>query len=70
MSAAAGTPTPTAINGAPPSMLSPTAIASFPVPPANGTTEIYANGIPHYTGETERETEKEKLIEEVRERER
>ncbi|XP_012945743.1 CUGBP Elav-like family member 3-B [Aplysia californica] len=47
-----GTPTPAAINGAPPSMLSPTAMASFPVPPANGTTEIYTNGIPHYTAVT------------------
>uniref|UniRef100_A0A2C9K7N6 RRM domain-containing protein n=1 Tax=Biomphalaria glabrata TaxID=6526 RepID=A0A2C9K7N6_BIOGL len=44
-----GTPTPT-INGAPPSMLSPTAMASFPMPPSNGTAEIYTNGIPHYTG--------------------
>ncbi|XP_055873142.1 CUGBP Elav-like family member 3-B isoform X8 [Biomphalaria glabrata] len=43
-----GTPTPT-INGAPPSMLSPTAMASFPMPPSNGTAEIYTNGIPHYT---------------------
>ncbi|XP_059150202.1 CUGBP Elav-like family member 3-B isoform X8 [Physella acuta] len=44
-----GTPTPT-INGAPPSMLSPTAMASFPMPPTNGAAEIYTNGIPHYTG--------------------
>ncbi|XP_059150205.1 CUGBP Elav-like family member 3-B isoform X10 [Physella acuta] len=43
------TPTPT-INGAPPSMLSPTAMASFPMPPTNGAAEIYTNGIPHYTG--------------------
>ncbi|XP_059150200.1 CUGBP Elav-like family member 3-B isoform X6 [Physella acuta] len=42
------TPTPT-INGAPPSMLSPTAMASFPMPPTNGAAEIYTNGIPHYT---------------------
>lgn len=47
----AGTATAT-INGAPPSMLSPTAVASFQVPPANGqAAEVYANGIPHYTGE-------------------
>ncbi|XP_076444768.1 CUGBP Elav-like family member 3-A isoform X2 [Babylonia areolata] len=46
---ATGTAT-AAINGAPPSMLSPTAVASFQVPPANGqATEVYANGIPHYT---------------------
>ncbi|BFZ13614.1 hypothetical protein BsWGS_16653 [Bradybaena similaris] len=43
-----GTPTPS-INGAPPSMLSPTAMASFSVPPSNGAAEIYTNGIPHYT---------------------
>ncbi|KAJ8313418.1 hypothetical protein KUTeg_009046 [Tegillarca granosa] len=44
----------TAINGAPPSVLSPTAVASFPLPQANGQgPEIYAaaNGIPHYPGE-------------------
>ncbi|KAK7450682.1 hypothetical protein BaRGS_00039908 [Batillaria attramentaria] len=46
---ASGTAT-AAINGAPPSMLSPTAVASFQVPPANGqAAEVYANGIPHYT---------------------
>ena len=45
-----GTPTPASINGGPPSMLSPTAVASFSVPPTNGAAEIYANGIPHYTG--------------------
>ncbi|RUS79199.1 hypothetical protein EGW08_013028, partial [Elysia chlorotica] len=48
-----GTPTPASINGGPPSMLSPTAVASFSVPPTNGAAEIYANGIPHYTGTTE-----------------
>ena len=49
--AVAGTAT-AAINGAPPSMLSPTAVASFQVPPANGqAAEVYANGIPHYTGQ-------------------
>lgn len=43
-----------AINGGPPSMLSPTAVASFQVPPSNGqATEVYANGIPHYTGRIE-----------------
>jgi len=46
-----GTPTP-AINGAPPSMLSPTAMASFPVPPTNGAAELYANGIPAFTAVT------------------
>ncbi|XP_070184658.1 CUGBP Elav-like family member 3-A isoform X7 [Littorina saxatilis] len=45
---ASGTAT-AAINGAPPSMLSPTAVASFQVPPSNGqAAEVYANGIPHY----------------------
>jgi len=40
------TPTPT-INGAPPSMLSPTAM--MPMAQANGAAEIaYANGIPHF----------------------
>ncbi|GFR87330.1 CUGBP Elav-like family member 3 [Elysia marginata] len=47
-----GTPTPASINGGPPSMLSPTAVASFSVPPTNGAAEIYANGIPHYTAVT------------------
>ncbi|XP_056003078.1 CUGBP Elav-like family member 3-B isoform X3 [Ostrea edulis] len=42
----------TAINGAPPSVLSPTALAGFQIPQHNGQTpEIYANGIPHYPGE-------------------
>lgn len=46
---ASGTATAT-INGGPPSMLSPTAVASFQVPPSNGqAAEVYANGIPHYT---------------------
>ncbi|KAK2187061.1 hypothetical protein NP493_178g01002 [Ridgeia piscesae] len=38
----------TAINGAPPTMLSPT-MASFPVASANGqTVEVYPNGVPPY----------------------
>ncbi|XP_061185406.1 CUGBP Elav-like family member 3-B isoform X2 [Saccostrea echinata] len=43
----------TGINGAPPSVLSPTALAGFQIPQHNGQTpEIYAaNGIPHYPGE-------------------
>lgn len=42
----------TAINGAPPSVLSPTALAGFQIPQHNGQTpEMYANGIPHYPGE-------------------
>ncbi|XP_065924334.1 CUGBP Elav-like family member 3-A isoform X3 [Magallana gigas] len=41
-----------AINGAPPSVLSPTALAGFQIPQHNGQTpEMYANGIPHYPGE-------------------
>ncbi|XP_069103035.1 CUGBP Elav-like family member 4 isoform X2 [Argopecten irradians] len=41
-----GTPT---LNGGPPSVLSPTAVASFQMSQSNGQTqEIYANGIPHY----------------------
>ncbi|XP_070184660.1 CUGBP Elav-like family member 4 isoform X9 [Littorina saxatilis] len=48
---ASGTAT-AAINGAPPSMLSPTAVASFQVPPSNGqAAEVYANGIPHYAAQ-------------------
>ncbi|BFZ25650.1 hypothetical protein BsWGS_28688 [Bradybaena similaris] len=50
LSPSSGTPTPATINGAPPSMLSPTAMASFAVPQSNGAAEIYTNGIPHYTG--------------------
>lgn len=43
---ASGTPT---LNGGPPSVLSPTAVASFQMSQSNGQTqEIYANGIPHY----------------------
>ena len=37
-----------AMNGAPPTMLSPT-ITSFPVPQANGQPEVY-NGVPQYPG--------------------
>ena len=40
----------TPITGAPPSVLSPTPVAGFPIPQANGQPqEIYANGIPQYT---------------------
>lgn len=40
----------TPISGAPPSVLSPTPVAGFPIAQANGQAqEIYANGIP-YTG--------------------
>lgn len=40
------------INGAPPSVLSPTSMGGFPVQQTNGQSpEIYANGIPHYPGE-------------------
>ncbi|XP_052097594.1 CUGBP Elav-like family member 4 isoform X6 [Mytilus californianus] len=40
------------LNGAPPSVLSPTSMAGFQMQQANGQTpEIYANGIPHYPGE-------------------
>ena len=40
----------TAINGAPPTMLSPT-MTTFPVPQTNGqTAEIYPNGLPQYPG--------------------
>ncbi|XP_021356533.1 CUGBP Elav-like family member 4 isoform X2 [Mizuhopecten yessoensis] len=43
---ASGTPT---LNGGPPSVLSPTAVASFQMSQSNGQAqEIYANGIPHY----------------------
>lgn len=45
-----GACTPT-LNGAPPNMLSPTALASIPMAQANGqAAEIYTNGIPHYAG--------------------
>ncbi|XP_071098837.1 CUGBP Elav-like family member 3-B isoform X4 [Haliotis cracherodii] len=43
-----GSATP-ALNGGPPSVLSPTAMASFPVPQTNGQgPEVYTNGIAHY----------------------
>ncbi|XP_067652919.1 CUGBP Elav-like family member 3-B isoform X10 [Haliotis asinina] len=43
-----GSATP-ALNGGPPSVLSPTAMASFPVPQTNGQApEVYTNGIAHY----------------------
>ncbi|KAK6185254.1 hypothetical protein SNE40_007528 [Patella caerulea] len=46
-----GTVTPT-INGAPPNVLSPTALASFSMSQANGhqTPDLYANGVAHYPG--------------------
>jgi len=45
------TGTTTAINGAPPTMLSPT-MTTFPVPQANGqAAEVYANGVPQYTAQ-------------------
>ena len=41
----------TPISGAPPSVLSPTPVAGFPMAQANGQAqELYANGIPAYTG--------------------
>ena len=40
----------TSINGAPPTMLSPTTMATFPVPQTNGQTEIYPNGLAQYPG--------------------
>ena len=40
------------INGAPPSVLSPTSMAGFQIQQTNGQSpEIYANGISHYPGE-------------------
>ena len=50
ISSTSGTAT-TPITGAPPSVLSPTPVAGFTLPQANGQPqEIYANGIPQYTG--------------------
>lgn len=50
-SLANGTAT-TPITGAPPSVLSPTPVAGFTLPQANGQPqEIYANGIPQYTAQ-------------------
>ncbi|KAK6185258.1 hypothetical protein SNE40_007528 [Patella caerulea] len=48
-----GTVTPT-INGAPPNVLSPTALASFSMSQANGhqTPDLYANGVAHYPAAT------------------
>jgi len=51
LSSAAITPTTTvgttAVNGAPPTVLSPT-MATFPVPQVNGQAEVYPNGVPQY----------------------
>ncbi|XP_053386874.1 CUGBP Elav-like family member 3-B isoform X9 [Mercenaria mercenaria] len=41
----------TPISGAPPSVLSPTPVAGFPIA-QNGQQEIYANGIPAYAAQT------------------
>ena len=38
-----------AINGAPPTMLSPT-MTTFSMAQANGQPEVYANGVPQYAG--------------------
>lgn len=38
----------TAVNGAPPTVLSPT-MATFPVPQVNGQGEVYPNGVPQYS---------------------
>ena len=47
-SPAAGT---TAMNGAPPTMLSPTAaMTAFPMPQANGQAIMDPNGMPQYPG--------------------